>query len=42
MSITTGDNVELRGLTHDFELGLVYLFFYNRDSEYMQVSEVLS
>ena len=42
MSITTGDNVELRGLTHDIEADLVYLFFYNRDSEYVQVSQVLS
>jgi hypothetical protein len=40
--ITTGDNVELRGLTHDIEKDLVFLFFYNRDSEYVQVSEIQS
>jgi hypothetical protein len=37
-----GNDVELWGLTHDIEAGLVFLFFYNHEGEYVQVSEVPS
>lgn len=40
--ITTGEDFELRGLTHDTESNLVFLFFYNRERNYVQVSEILS